>query len=47
VKKLRRGRLQDKAIYSPCDEEYLSWKKRIIEQAEAALNNSHCCKSKT
>ena len=46
-KKMRRERLQDKAMCSPCDEEYLSWKKRIIEQAETALNNSHRRKSKT
>ena len=41
MKKLKRERLQDKAVCSPYDEEYLSWKKRIIEQAEAAININH------
>jgi len=41
VKTLKRERLQDKAMCSPFDEEYLSWKKRIIEQAEAAINGHH------
>ncbi|XP_065914459.1 origin recognition complex subunit 6-like isoform X2 [Dysidea avara] len=41
VKKLKRERLQDKAMCSPYDEEYLSWKKRIITQAEVAINSHH------
>lgn len=28
----------DKAMCSPCGEEYLVWKRKIIEQAEAAIN---------
>lgn len=30
--------LEDKAMCSPFGEEYLTWKKKIIEQAEAATN---------
>jgi len=41
VKRLKRERLQDKAMCSPFDKEYLSWKRRIIEQAEATINSHH------
>ena len=45
--KPKRQCLQDKAMCSPIAEEYLSWKRKIIEQAEAAINGRKAKKPRT
>ena len=47
VKKPRRECIQDKAMCSPYGEEYLSWKRKIIEQAEAAISGHKPKKQRT
>lgn len=46
-KKPKRECLHDKAMCSPHGEEYLSWKRKMIEQAEAATNGHKSKKQKT
>ena len=46
-KKSKRECLQDKAMCSPFGEEYLAWKRNIIELAEAATNGHKSKKQRT
>ena len=46
-KKPRKECLEDKAMCSPYGEEYLTWKRKIIEQAEAATNGHKPKKQRT
>ena len=46
-KKPRRECIQDKAMCSPNGEEYLAWKRKIIEQAEAATSGHKPKKQRT